>query len=442
MSSLGTSIANVALPTLAQSFAATFAQVQWVVLAYLLASTTLVVSVGRLGDIIGRRQLLLAGIVFFTVSSFACGIAPLLPLLIAARVAQGVGAAVMLALTMAFVGETVSKERAGSAIGLLGAMAAIGTALGPSLGGVLIAVFSWRALFFVNVPLGLLTLLLAYRSLPDDRTRIRSTVATFDGFGTMLLAFTLASYALAMTMGRGRFGLLNISLLMVAALGGVSFVAVELRVNSPLVRLSMFRDVLLRTSLSMIAIVSTVMMATLVVGPFYLARTLQLGTAMVGLTMSVGPIVAALTSVPAGRLADRFGSYRVTLAGICSVAFGALALALLPTSTGVVGYLVPLALMTAGYAIFQTANNTVLMIGVSGDQRGVIAGLLNLARNLGLISGASVMGAVFAQASGSTDINASSATSVATGMHVTFAVAAALMLAALVIGLRSRVRLM
>ncbi|MEO7362780.1 MAG: MFS transporter, partial [Gemmatimonadaceae bacterium] len=319
--------------------------------------------------------------------------------------------------------------------------AAIGTALGPSLGGVLIAVFSWRALFFVNVPLGLLTLLLAYRTLPDNRTRIPSTVAAFDGFGTMLLAFTLASYALAMTMGRGRFGLLNISLLMVAAIGAISFVAVELRVSSPLVRLSMFRDVLLRTSLAMITLVSTVMMATLVVGPFYLARTLQLDAAMVGLTMSVGPIVAALTSVPAGRLADRFGSFRVTLAGICGVAIGALALALLPVSTGVVGYLIPLALMTAGYAVFQTANNTVLMTGVNHEQRGVIAGLLNLARNLGLISGASVMGAVFAHASGSTDISVRSATSVATGMHVTFAVATALMLAALAIGLRGRVRL-
>ncbi|MGZ8402596.1 MAG: MFS transporter, partial [Rhodoplanes sp.] len=159
LSSLGTSIANVGLPTFAQAFSASFQEVQWVVLAYLLASTTLIVSVGRLGDITGRRRLLLAGIFVFTVASVLCGVAPTLRLLIAARAAQGLGAAIMMALTMAFVAETVPKEKTGSAMGLLGTMSAIGTALGPSVGGVLIAVLGWRAIFFINVPLGFLALL-------------------------------------------------------------------------------------------------------------------------------------------------------------------------------------------------------------------------------------------------------------------------------------------
>ena len=137
LSSLGTSIANVGLPTLAQAFTASLQQVQWIVLAYLLAITTLIVSVGRLGDLTGRRRLLLAGIFLFTVASILCGVAPTLWLLIAARAAQGVGAAIMMALSMAFVGETVPKERTGSAMGLMGTMSAIGTTLGPSLGGVL-----------------------------------------------------------------------------------------------------------------------------------------------------------------------------------------------------------------------------------------------------------------------------------------------------------------
>src|SRR3954470_20280301 len=162
LSSLGTSITNVGLPALAQAFTASFQQVQWVVLAYLLAITTLIVSVGRLGDIIGRRRLLLMGIVLFTAASGLSGAAPTLWLLIAARAAQVLGAAIMMALSMAFVGDTVPKEKTGSAMGLLGTMSAIGTALGPSLGGVLIAGFNWRAIFLVNVPLGFLTLFLAY----------------------------------------------------------------------------------------------------------------------------------------------------------------------------------------------------------------------------------------------------------------------------------------
>src|ERR1044071_9458039 len=168
LSSLGTSIANVGLPTLAQAFGASFQQVQWIVLAYLLAITTLIVGVGRLGDIVGRKRLLRSGLLLFTTASVLCGLAPTLRLLIAARAAQGLGAAVMMALTIAFVGDTVPKEKTGSAMGLLGTMSAIGTALGPSLGGVLIAELGWRAIFVVNVPLGILTFFLAHRYLPHD----------------------------------------------------------------------------------------------------------------------------------------------------------------------------------------------------------------------------------------------------------------------------------
>src|SRR5258707_7788107 len=181
--SLGTSIANVGLPMFAQAFSASFQQVQWVVLAYLLAGTTLIVSVGRLGDITGRRRLLLAGIALFTVASVLCGSAPTLGLLIAARAAQGLGAAIMMALTMALVGETVPKEKIGSAMGLLGTMSAIGTALGPSLGGVLIAGLSWRAIFLVNVPLGILTFFLAYHCLPVDRRGPKTDRVGFDHVG-------------------------------------------------------------------------------------------------------------------------------------------------------------------------------------------------------------------------------------------------------------------
>src|SRR6478752_3748114 len=187
LSSLGTSIANVGLPTFAQAFGASFQEVQWIVLAYLLAITTLIVSVGRLGDITGRRRLLLAGIFLFTVASVLCGVAPTLWLLIAARAAQGLGAAVMMTLTMAFVGETVPKARTGSAMGLLGTMSAIGTALGPSLGGVLIAGLSWRAVFLVNVPLGASAFLLAHRYLPTDRSKPQLARVGFDYLGTLLL---------------------------------------------------------------------------------------------------------------------------------------------------------------------------------------------------------------------------------------------------------------
>jgi EmrB/QacA subfamily drug resistance transporter len=443
LSSLGTSIANVALPTLALTFTAAFRNVQWIVLAYLLASTTVIVSVGRLGDATGRRRLLVTGIFIFTAASVLCGAAPSLWLLIAARAAQGLGAAIMMALAMACVGETVPKARTGSAMGLLGTMSAIGTALGPSLGGGLIAAFGWRAIFFVNVPLGLLAGLLAYRYLPRDRPAPKSDAAGFDGFGTLLLALTLLAYALAMTMGRGNLGALNIALLLAAGLGGVLFVLAERRAAAPLIQLKMFGDPTLRGGFAMSALVTTVMMATLVVGPFYLARGLGLDAARVGLVMSAGPLVAALTGVPAGRVVDRFGAQHMTVVGLIGAAAGSFTLSMLPSTLGIAGYIAPIAVITAGYALFQAANNTAVMKDIAQDQRGVVSGMLNLSRNLGLITGASVMGAVFALASGTIDVAIDVAMArsdaVAAGMRFTFAVAAILLFVALAIAIRTRV---
>jgi EmrB/QacA subfamily drug resistance transporter len=433
LSSLGTSIANVGLPALAQAFAAPFQDVQWIVLAYLLAMTTLIVSIGRLGDIFGRRRLLLAGLALFIAASLLCGAAPTLWLLIAARAAQGLGAAAMMALAMALVGETVPKARTGSAMGLLGTMSAIGTALGPSLGGVLIAGWGWRAIFLVSVPLGLLTLLLTQRSLPADRTGTKAERPGFDSMGTLLLALTLAAYALAMTLGRGAFGPLNVVLLLAAAVGVGLFVRVEARAASPLIRLAMMRERGLRAGLVTSALVATVMMATLVVGPFYLARALGLDMALVGLVMSSGPLVAALSGVPAGRLVDRLGASRMTVAGLAGVAAGCATLSMLPPAFGIAGYVAPLVVVTAGYALFQAANNTSVMAEIRPQQRGVVSGLLNLARNLGLVTGASALGAVFVHAAGTTDVAAAPPEAVALGTRVTFAVAAFLIVIALAV---------
>jgi MFS family permease len=164
------------------------------------------------------------------------------------------------------------------------------------------------------------------------------------------------------------------------------------------------------------------MMATLVVGPFYLARAFGLGAALIGAVLSLGPIAAALAGVPAGRLTDRFGAGRMTMAGLIAIAAGCVALAMMPVRLGLPGYIGPIIVITVGYALFQTANNSAVMADIRPDQRGVIAGMLNLSRNLGLVTGASVMGSVYAAA----------------GMRTTFGVAAVLIGVALGLALRTR----
>lgn len=441
MSSLDTSIANAGLPALARAFSASFQQAQWIVLAYLLVITTLIVSVGRLGDIVGRRRLLLAGISLFTLASVLCGAAPSLWILIAARAAQGLGAAVMMSLTVAFVSETVPRENTGGAMGLLGTMSAIGTALGPSLGGLLISAVGWRALYLVNLPVGVLALFLAKQYLPADRRAQQTRRVTFDGLGTFLLAATLGAYALAMTTGHGHFGPLNIALLLLALLGLMFFVIVESRATSPLLHLAMFHDKRLNSGLVMSLLVSTVIMSTLVVGPFYLAHALRLDAAQVGLVLSVGPLVVTLCSIPAGRFADRFGVQRMTVMGLGGMGAGSLLLSLTSTAFGIASYVLPVVIMTAGYGLFQTANNTGLMKDVPADRRGVVSGMLNLSRNLGLITGASLMGAIFAFASGTTDLTRALPEAIGTGMRTTFAVAAALIALALLVAVGCRLRI-
>ena len=440
LSSLGSSVANVGLPSLAQAFGASFQQVQWIVLAYLLAITTLVVAVGRLGDLAGRRRLLLAGLFLFSAASVLCGLAPTLWLLIAARAAQGLGAAMMMALAMALVSDSVSTAKQGAAMGALATMSAAGTALGPALGGLLIAGLGWRAIFLAVALPGFLTLLLARRCLPADRRTPKADGARFDILGALLLALTLAAYALALTVGGGDFGPLNALLLSAVGLGVGLFVLAEAKAASPLVQVAMFRSPALNTGLATSALVTTVMMATLVVGPFYLSHALGLDAALVGLAMSVGPLLAALTGVPAGRLADRFGAARMTVVGLIGLAGGAFLLAMAPMRFGVAGYLAPIAAITVGYALFQTANNAAVMKGVRPDRRGVVSGMLNLSRNLGLITGASLMGAVFSVASAKAEIAATHPEAVAAGMRATFGAATGMLVLALAIAVAGRAR--
>ncbi len=435
LSTLNTSIVNVALPTLARVFEASTQAAQWTVIAFVLAITALIVSAGRLADIVGRRRLLLGGLVLFTAAAGGCALVTSLGGLIALRFVQGIGAAVMMAISVALVGDLTADNKAGRIMGVLGSMSAIGTALGPALGGLLIASFGWRAIFLVNLPLGLLALALVRRGVPADRAAPRTPLKEFDVVGTALLAGSLAAYALALTRGRGGFGAGNLALLALAVVGLGWFVRTQRSNASPLVRLELLKIGGLRSGLSMSLLVAAVMMSTLVVGPFYLAQALAVEARTMGLVLSIGPVMAALVAGPAGRLVDRIGTRQTTLFGLAGAGAGCLAVALLPERSGLIGYLVPVAVMTAGYSLFQTANNTAVMRIAAAEQRGVISGLLNLSRNLGLVTGASLLGGIFAWAAERGA--ASGAESAAFATRTTFAGATVFIAGALLLSLRA-----
>jgi len=373
LASLGTSIANIALPTLAEAFAAPFAEVQMVVVAYLAALTISVLVAGRLGDGFGLKRMLLFGLGLFAAASLLCGLAPDLWTLIGARALQGVGAAFLMTLAMALMRQSASPARVGRAMGLLGTVSALGTALGPSLGGLLIPLAGWRGIFFVQLPLAVLALLLAFATLPDEPAREKA----------------------------------------------------------PAARLLSGLDRNLAPNLLVNVLVAAVMMATLVVGPFYLGIGLGLTATKVGFVMAVGPAISIVSGVPSGRLVDAWGSARMLAIGLALLAAGAFLLAFLPNAIGVAGYGLAMVVLTPGYQLFQAANNTAALADVAKERRGTVSGWLSLSRNIGLIAGASAMGAVFAFGVGTEEFGRASASAIASGMRLTFLLAGGMMLVAM-----------
>jgi MFS family permease len=244
--------------------------------------------------------------------------------------------------------------------------------------------------------------------------------------------------AMTYSQTRGFGDRVVVALLLGAAVGMAGFVARQARAAEPLLALSLLREPLLCTGLAMSALVTTVMMSTLVLGPFFLSRALSLSAREVGLVMSAGPLVAALSAIPAGRVVDRIGARRTAAAGLVVFTLGALGMSLLAPAQGVPGYVLRMMLICAGYGFFQTPNNTAVMGGAPPDQRGLVSSLLALARNFGGITGGSLMGTIFAtaiRASGpaAAGVAEASADAIARGMQTTFRVATALGLCALLL---------
>ncbi len=439
MSSIDTSIVNIGLPTIARALHASFASVQWIAISYILVVTTLIVGIGRLGDLLGKRRLFLIGIAGFTLSSLLCALAPSIGILIVARAVQGTGGAIIMALPFALHSDVVPREQAGWTMGLLTSMVSLGVALGPALGGMLIGAWGWPVIFLVNVPLGLLTFYTAWRILPD--TPAHAAGQRFDWPGMLILAAALACYDLGVTFSEAQGMTLGIIALLAAALlCTVLFVVIELHAPSPMLNLRMFRDRLLSASLCMSVLLFAVLVGVGLVLPFILIQAERYSMISAGLVMAAGPVATALFGIPAGTVAERFGTRPAMIAGTTIMALGCLLWTTLTPAEGAWGFVWRYAITNGSFALFQTPNNMAVMANARPDQRGVVSGLLNLARNLGQMTGTSLMGAVFASfvaAASGTRLAVTTAPGKAllAGMHGMFLVAAGMVAASILLSI-------
>jgi len=399
MNQLDASIVTVAFPTLQHDFHDSLGAVTWVGLSYLLVLVGLVTGVGRMADMVGRKLLYTYGFVVFIVGSALCGLAPSLDALIAFRVLQAVGAAMLQANSVAIIVLALPKEKLGRGIGIQGAAQALGLALGPTVGGLLIALGGWRLIFFVNVPAGIVGTVMAWYLIP--RSRHLQERVPFDWLGLGLFMPAVGALLSAVSFGNsvGWTSPTIVGLFAAAAVLGAAFIRRERHASAPMLDLSLFKRVPFAAGITSGLLSYVVLFGTLFVVPFYLERALHQSPERSGLMLGVMPIALGFTAPFAGRLAERVGARPLTVAGMAlsAATMGALVLA----HGSLTAVMVELGILGIGLGMFTPPNNAAIMGSAPREQSGVASGLLNMTRGMGTAMGLAFTSLIFGLVAGS-----------------------------------------
>ena len=389
------SIVVVILPALVNELQVNFTLVQWVVLSFTLTKTAIILSVGRLGDMIGKRPVFLGGTIAFLIGSVLSGLAPNIELLLLFRVIQAIGGAFATALSMGIVTEIFPASERGKALGLFSFAVSLGGVAGPFLGGLLLEFLSWRWIFFVGLPFSFVSFFLAWRYLPSTTPGGRQR---FDWAGSLLMAAFLLTFILFLTFGprfgyrsTGMLGLFTISLVALAL-----FINTERRVKDSLLDLSIFGNAQFTLNLSMRFVSFIVIGGVYLLLPFYLTNLLQLDPVVVGLLLTTTWIAFGVASPFAGTLSDRYGYRRIAGAGLVLMAFGCYTVSTLSLETSIFGYVLRVSTLGLGMGLFQSPNNSAVMGSVPRERLGVVSGINVIARTLGRTSGIAALGALWA----------------------------------------------
>lgn len=400
MSNIDISAVNVALPTMMNHLNAPFSTIQWVVISYMLVIACVLLQFARLGDMKSKKSIFFAGVLVFTVASIACGLALNAGMLIACRAVQGVGAAMCQALGAAIVTEVAGPEHRGKALGIYMATLAIGLMVGPSVGSFSLALWDWRAIFFINVPLGIIALLmLAFFTpkLPPLKSGQR-----FDIPGAVLTAVTLGSYCLGMTMSQvhGFSSPYVLGLFAVTVIGLACFIFVEKRAPAPMINFELFHNPLFGINL-LVNFLSFTSSACQTILPFYLQLAQGYSVASVGLFLIILPAAIAIFSPLSGALADKYGTRIISFIGLLILGSGLLSMTFLQLDTPWWSFALRAFWVGLGVGIFQAPNNTSIVNAAPRKHLGVASGMLSYTRVLGQNTGIPLVATIFAYAAAS-----------------------------------------
>lgn len=396
MATLDGSIVNIALPSIMADLRVPLATIQWVTMIYLLTVTSLLLSFGRLSDIRGRRMVYSLGLCLFSFGSFFCGIAPSAHWLIGARFFQGLGAAMTMACTPALIVDTFPETERGRAIGMMGAVVASGLTAGPVLGGLLIYYFSWRSIFYINVPIGLLTAAGVFFLLKGSKADI-TRQETFDWPGAVLLAILLGSLLMGITHAYdwGYFSLPTLSLIAISILAATCLIYVETRVKHPILSRSLFAIRLFSMPIIAAVILFVCLFALVFLMPFYLIHPGGYPVNVVGGIMACIFISLFVVSPFSGALYDRIGSRLLCTLAMAIISCSLFSLSTIPANASFFSIIWRLSLAGIGTALFLPPNSAAAFSAVSPESRGVASATVAAARNLGMVLGVAIAGAIF-----------------------------------------------
>lgn len=394
MATLDASIVNLALPTLTNYFNTDIATIEWVMLSYLLTVTTLLLTLGRLSDMYGRKSMFLAGLLIFTLGSGLCSLSTLASQLIAFRVVQGLGAAMLMANSLAIITDVFPHNERGKALGLMGSVVSIGYITGPVLGGLLIYWVGWQSIFYINIPVGVLGTVYAIKTLKPDQVHVSQK---FDIQGALLIFLSLISLVLVITKGQAlgwdSMAIIGLSILFAVFLPG--FLIVEKRATHPIVELVLFRNRPFSASNASLFLSFVAMFAVIFLMPFYMEDILGYNPKLVGMAFVAIPLVMALVAPVSGWISDRTNSFLLSSLGMAVSCMALLLLGNLDQDAAFLDIVIRMGMLGLGMGLFQSPNNSIVMGSVPKERLGIAGGMLAMVRNLGMVTGIAISGAVF-----------------------------------------------
>lgn len=389
MSTLDASIVNIALPDISRHLDLPIAKTEWVVSSYLIAICTLILFFGKLGDIIGKIKIYRIGMIIFIIGSLLCGLSSSLWSLVLFRVIQALGSSMTMANSQGIVTEIFPAKERGRALGLIGTFVSLGSIAGPSLGGLLISGLGWPSIFWVNVPIGLIAMIIGWRMLPKDITFVKEKL---DVSGTSLFIIFILCLFSGLLLGQ-QTGFENpwiITAFIIAVVALACFLWEESHKPNPMLHLTLFKNPLFSLSIFCGFLVFVANFCFNIISPFYTQDILQLSPSSAGFLLMLFPITMAVVAPFSGALSDKIGSELLTFIGLLVMVITQIGLASLHEGSSIIMVGLYIALLGLGSGLFQSPNNSLIMSTVPRFQLGIAGSVNALIRNLGMVVGISV----------------------------------------------------